>query len=203
MRRASLLGAAAAAGLAVCAGPAQAHIIATRLGDFYTGGLHPLASLEDPVLWLALGLLAGQQDVRSARWVVPAFPLALLAGLICARLWVLPSVAASVDAGAMVVLGGLLATAVPLAGPAVLGIATALGVLRGVANASGIGPDTNTVLFVAGTMLTGYVVVTLLASASATVRRSGVAWRRIAVRACGSWIMAVGVMLGGYTLAKL
>ncbi|CAH2601850.1 HupE-UreJ family metal transporter [Rhodovastum atsumiense] len=202
MKHPLLLGAAAIAGLTIAATPAQAHIVATRLGDFYTGGLHPLTGVEDVVQWLALGLVAGQQDVRRARWMVPVFPLALLAGIIGARLLHLPAMPEAIDAATMLVLGCLLAVAKPLNLPVLLGLTAIVGLLRGASNASGIGPDTDAVLFVSGLVLTGYAVVTLIAAAATSLLRGVAAtWPAVAVRACGSWIAAVGLMLGGYALA--
>ena len=55
-----------------------------RFGDFYGGVLHPLTALEHALPILALGLLAGQQGERAARWLVLVFPLALLIGAVLA-----------------------------------------------------------------------------------------------------------------------
>ena len=63
---------------------ADAHIVASRLGDFYAGALHPLSDLQDLILWAALGLLAGSLGASKGRWLVLVFPLGLLAGLILA-----------------------------------------------------------------------------------------------------------------------
>lgn len=60
--------------------PASAHTVDSRLGDFYGGMLHPLTALEHVLPFFAVGLLAGQQGERAARWLVLVFPLALLAG---------------------------------------------------------------------------------------------------------------------------
>ena len=51
---------------------AHAHLVNTRLGDFYGGMLHPLSGLEDVLAWFALAILAALQDPR-ARWLVIAF----------------------------------------------------------------------------------------------------------------------------------
>jgi urease accessory protein len=54
--------------------------LSSRFGDFYGGMLHPLTALEHAVPSLALGLLAGQQGARAARWLLLIFPLGLLVG---------------------------------------------------------------------------------------------------------------------------
>ena len=47
---------------------ADAHIVASRLGDFYTGALHPLTDLQDLVLWAAMGVLAGSLGMMPSAW---------------------------------------------------------------------------------------------------------------------------------------
>lgn len=201
LRRSILLPLAA---LATHAGTAEAHIVSSRLGDFYAGAAHPMTGLQDVVLWAALGVLAGTQPAERARWLVAVFPAGLLGGFLLGTAGGAAGVAAmgvaAVDAGCMVALGGLIAAAVRLPGPALAVLAFALGVVRGAANAGGVAPDTNTTLFAAGLALAGYVVVTLLSAAILTFRRPGLQWRGIALRAGGSWITAIGVMAGGYAL---
>ena len=181
--------------------PAEAHIVASRLGDFYAGALHPLTGLEDVLLWLALGLLAGMQPAGRARWLVPLFPLGLLAGLALGLQAGVPG-GAVLDAGAMVALGALLALAVRLPGPALCALALALGVWRGAANAAGVAPDANVTLFAAGFAVAGYAAITLTAAAAAAFVQPafvqpGQGWRAVTLRAAGSWIAAIGLMVGG------
>jgi len=54
---------------------ANAHIVASRLGDFYAGALHPLTDLQDIVLWIAAGLLAGSMGATRGRWLVLIVPV--------------------------------------------------------------------------------------------------------------------------------
>lgn len=192
----------ALAGLCLfAAGPAEAHIVSARLGDLYGGALHPLTDLPDVILWVALGLLAGSQDLRHARWLVLVFPAGLAAGLL---LGIMASVANGVqalDAAFMCVLGGLVAAAVRMPGPAILLLGLALAVARGVANAGGAEAGTNLYLFDTGFAAAGYAVITLVMAAAAALWRSNAAWHVVALRACGSWIAAIGLMVGGYALA--
>ncbi len=179
--------------------PAAAHIVGSRLGDFYAGAIHPLLGLEDVILWLALGLLAGLQSPARARLLVPVFPAALLAGFVLGMLTA-PRDPAVLDAALMVLLGALLATAARLPVWLLLILAGSLAVLRGVANAGGVGPETNIVLFGAGFVAIGYVAITVVAGATLAFRSNGQGWRVIGVRAAGSWIAAIGLMAGGFAL---
>lgn len=187
--------------LALCARPAEAHIVSSRLGDFYAGAAHPLTGLQDVVLWTALGVLAGTQPAARARWLVGVFPAGLVAGLLLGLAGGVTNGVAAVDAGCMVAIGGLIAAGLRLPGAALLTVAFMLGLVRGAANAGGAGADTNTVLFAAGFAVVGYAAITLLTAAVLTFRRPDTGWRSIALRACGSWIAAIGIMAGGYALA--
>jgi len=198
-RRTVLLPAIAA--VILCARPAEAHIVSSRLSDFYTGMAHPLTGLQDVVLWTALGVLAGTQPGARARWLVAVFPIGLVAGFVFGLATGVTNGNAAVDAGCMVALGGLIAAAVRLPGPALAIIALTLGLVRGAANAGGVDPSTNTVLFAAGLAVAGYSAITLLTAAVLTFQRPAAGWRSIALRAGGSWIAAIGVMAGGYALA--
>ena len=152
------------------------------------------------MLWLALGVLAGMQPPSRARWLVLLFPACLLAGLglgLASPGLVVPG---WVDAALMVAVGGLVALAARLPGAAVYGVAALVAVARGLANASGVAGDTNVMLFAAGFAVAGYAVLTLAAGATAAFRAPGVGWRTVALRAAGSWVAAVGLMVGGLAL---
>lgn len=187
--------------LLAAASPAAAHIVSSRLGDFYGGALHPLTSLADIVIWLALGLVAALQPPHWARWIVLAFPAGLLAGFVAAPVagWHTDPIA--LNAALMIGLGLLAAAAARLPGGVLLVLAVIVGVVRGAANASGLDPETDPTLFGAGLLLAGYAVVTLITALAGTFRRAGAPWRTIAMQAGGSWIAAIGLMVGGFALA--
>lgn len=185
--------------------PADAHIIATRLGDFYAGAVHPATDLYDAILWLALGLLAGSLGADRSRWLVILFPLGLAMGF-----WLAMENGSFAD-GALssaawaLVLGLMLAAGLRLPVTLLGLIGFALAVVRGMANAGGAGPETNVMLFAAGLVCSGYVVITLTMAIVVTFRRADggerTAWRAIALRALGGWIAAIGLMMIGFTLA--
>jgi len=206
MRRRLSRGAFAAASLLLVAQCADAHIVSSRLGDFYAGALHPLTDLQDGVLWTALGLLAGSLGAIHGRWLVLVAPVGLLlgftVGLSSGSAWI-GSLSAS---GMMVLLGLLLALGLRINVAALCAIALVLCLMRGVANAAGVGTGTDTVLFGLGVALSGYVFITLITALTFTFRKLEVqptrTWRDIALRACGSWIAAIGLMMGGFALAS-
>jgi hydrogenase/urease accessory protein HupE len=123
----------ATATLVASAQAADAHIVASRLGDFYTGALHPLTDLQDLILWVAMGVLAGSLGASKGRWLVLAFPLGLLAGLVLGRTTGFVSAGPAADAGMILVLGLLLAAAPRIPTALLCVIAFGLAVMRGAA----------------------------------------------------------------------
>ena len=184
---------------------AEAHIVASRLGDFYTGALHPLTDLQDLILWTAMGVLAGSLGTSRGRWLVLLFPLGLLAGLVLNRAFGIVSAWPAADAGIILVLGLLLAAEARIPTALLCSIAFGLAVMRGAANAGDLGPETNRLLFAAGLAGAGYAAITLTMALTVAFRGTdagrSIAWRGIAIRAFGSWIAAIGVMMGGFALA--
>ena len=195
----------AAAMLFVLPEAADAHIIASRLGDFYAGALHPLSDLQDLILWAAMGVLAGSLGAARGRWLVLVFPLGLLAGLVLGRAFGVVSAGPAADAGMILVLGLLLAAAARIPTTLLCAIAFGLAVMRGAANAGDLGPETDRLLFAAGLACAGYAAITLTMALTLTFRRPdaapAVAWRGIAIRAVGGWIAAIGLMMMGFALA--
>jgi urease accessory protein len=189
-----LAGGASAAGLA-WSQPAYAHSLSSRFGDFYGGALHPLTALEHLLPILALGLLAGQQGPRAARWLIMMFPLALLIGAGSATaVPPIPGVRLANELS-FAVLGLLVAAAwhVPLALLIVLG--ALFGLSHGYENGRAITPETVTYLFVLGVTTFGGLVTALVSAA--TIDLAARAWSRVAVRIAGSWIAAIGIMMIG------
>jgi urease accessory protein len=184
--------------------PADAHIVSSRLGDFYAGALHPLTDLQDLILWTALGVLAGSVGAPKGRWLVLIFPLGLLSGLMSAHVFGELAAGTALNAAMILLLGLLLAAALRIPTLLLCVFAFGLAVVRGAANASDLIPQTDLMLFAAGLACAGYAAITLVMALTVTFRRadSPMAWQGIAIRAFGGWIAAVGVMMAGLSLAS-
>jgi len=180
---------------------AHAHLVNTRLGDFYGGMLHPLTGVGDILPWLALAVLAAFQTAERARWVVVMFPLALFAGTASTLLW--PSLPFVPYAGiALIAIVGLAVAAgirLPVLVLAGLGVIVAL--VDGYQNGQAMVPSTDHWLFISGVAMIGYVVMTLVVALTLAFLKGRGGWREIALRAGGSWIAAVGIMALGLQLA--
>ena len=175
--------------------PSAAHTLDNRFGDFYAGVVHPVTALEHAPPILAMGLLAGQQGERAARWLVLAFPLALLIGAgLAAAAAPLPALGL-LNAASFVVLGLLLAAGLRLPLPVLIALGAVFGISHGYENGRAMAPDTAVHLFVLGVAAVGGLVTALVSAA--TIDLATTAWSRIAVRVAGSWIAAIGIMTIG------
>ena len=185
---------------------AEAHIVAIRLGDFYAGALHPLTDLQDVLLWLAIGLLAGSLGALRGRWLVLVFPIGLLAGLAFGEKASAIAANPAVDAVVAVVLGLLLAAGARVPTILLCAMAFVLAALRGAANASDLAPNTDRLLFAGGLACAGYAAITLIMALTLAFRGpladNSKAWRGIALRALGGWIAAIGLMMAGLAFAS-
>lgn len=186
--------------LSLAAGTAHAHLVSTRFGDFFGGALHPLTALEHVLPWFALGVLAGMQGPRCGRWLLLAFPLGLAAGSWLALLIHQEPFVTTLNMASFVVVGALVAAACPLATPLLIGLGVVFGFIHGYENGTAMNAETNKLLFTSGVAAVGYVVVALVTAMTVTFLGRRDEWRRIGLRALGSWIAAVGIMLLGFRL---
>jgi hydrogenase/urease accessory protein HupE len=103
--------------------------------------LHPLLSLDQVVPLIALSLLAGQQQRRTAIAVLLALPLAVVAGATAGLVWQAPAWFALFNIAAMVVLGALVALSLPLPRALSCSLSIALGLALGFTLGADVTPD--------------------------------------------------------------
>lgn len=185
--------------LCLVPGEAAAHLVSTRFGELYSGMLHPLTAPQHLVPWLALGLLAGFQDVRIARWALIAFPAAVCGGVVLADIGAALPQVDTANLVSLVILGLLVVLRVRLPLAAFLGLVGLFGLTHGFANGAPEVSGFGAFLYAVGVTLTAYLLVTLV-SAAAQALIEGHGWGQIAVRAVGSWVTAAGLIYGGFVL---
>jgi urease accessory protein len=179
---------------------AHAHLVNTRLGDFYGGMLHPLTGIEDMLPWFALAVLAALQGPQRARWLIAVFPLGLLAGAVLSIYVPALPISPAVGAGLLAVTGLAVAAAVKLPLPLLVVLGTAIALLHGYHNGQAMAASTDPLLFICGLTATGYVYLTVLTAIGIAFLEGTGGWRPIALRAGGSWAAAVGLMVLGLQL---
>jgi hydrogenase/urease accessory protein HupE len=179
--------------------PALAHSVSARFGELYSGLLHPLTTLIHLVPWIALGLLAGVLETSKARSVLYAFPAAVAAGALTAS--VLPDFGwvQTVNVMSFVVLGALVVLSRDLSLATFGSLTVVFGITHGFANNATDLSGGPLLLYVAGIALSAYLTV-VLTTAIAHFLKQRTRWGNVAIRAAGSWIIAIGVVFGGYTL---
>jgi hydrogenase/urease accessory protein HupE len=176
---------------------ARAHLTDTGLGPIYDGIAHLLLSFDDLLPVIALALLAGLNGARAGRLVLFILPVTWLAGGIAGVLAASVAPPPIVTSLSLLALGTLTAASARLRPALVVVLAVALGVIHGWLNGAGIalvGREANGLIGIAATI---FVVVALAAALVVSLRGP---WTRIAVRATGSWIAAIGLLMLGWGL---
>ena len=187
----------AAAIVALAPSTAHAHLVDSRLGDFYGGVLHPVTAFEGVLPWLALAALAAFQGAARARWLVVVFPLSLLGGCALSQLLPSPSFIPAISVALIAMTGLAVAAAVRLPLPVLLGLAAVMGLVHGYQNGQAMTATTDQLLFIAGVTAIGYGVMTIATGSAIAFLRGVGGWRPIVLRASGSWVAAVGIMVLG------
>jgi hydrogenase/urease accessory protein HupE len=189
--------AATAAALWLVPAPSHAHLVTTGLGPFYDGVSHFALTPEDLLPALALALLAGQRGERAGRLALFALPGAWLAGGLAGLALPTLQSATALTTVSFLALGGLVAAEARLRPEWVAGLAAVVGLLHGYLNGAAMSLAKLGALGLVGIVSTLFVVVALAAAMVVAIRAP---WGRIAVRVAGSWIVATGLLLLGWTL---
>lgn len=186
-----------AAALLLAPATAQAHLVNTGLGPVYDGVSHFALTPEDLVPALALALLAGQGGPRAGRLALFALPAAWLLGGLAGLALGGPSEAPLLTTVSFLGLGGLVAAEARLRAEWVAALAAVVGLLHGGLNGTAMAQAHLGALGLAGIVATLFVTVALAAALVVAIRAP---WGRVAVRVAGSWIVAVGLLLLGWSL---
>ena len=176
--------------------PSHAHLVTTGLGPFYDGVSHFALTPEDFLPAIALALLAGQRGSRAGRLALLALPGAWLAGGLVGLAVPTIQSATVLTTVSFLALGGLVAGEARLPPEWVAALAVLVGSLHGYLNGATMSQARLGGLGLAGIVSTLFVVVALAAALVVAIRAP---WGRIAVRVAGSWIVAMGLLLLGWS----
>jgi hydrogenase/urease accessory protein HupE len=175
---------------------AEAHLVTTGLGPVYDGVGHFAVSPEDLVPALGLALFAGLRGAAHARRALFVLPAAwLLGGLL--GLTAEPAVSPVPTALSFLLLGGLVAADVRLSLGVMTALAALIGLVHGFQNGAALARPGPGALGLVGVATGVFVLVALAASFVVPLRA---AWGRIVVRVAGSWTVAIGLLLLGWSL---
>jgi len=179
-------------------GIALAHEPSTGLGPVADGFTHLFLGFDDLLAVVAMAMLAGLGGRALARRVTLTLPAAWLAGGVAGWLGFASRVPASSTALSLLLVGILVAADRRAPSPIQLALAAAIGVLHGALNGAALaGTGGESLLALAGTAGAVLVVSLLVSRGASSVTRY---WQRVAVRAAGSWIAAIGLLYLGWAL---
>jgi len=175
----------------------EAHLVNTGLGPFYDGVSHLFIAPEDLLTVLALGMLAGMGGPLYGRTVLFSLTVAWIIGGV-AGLAHSSEIAFPLSAGiSYLVVGGLVALDRKVPIGVVIGLASSFGLLHGFLNGTAMVSSKLGWLGLAGVSAAVFVVVALVAAFVVWLQ---FAWARIGVRVAGSWIVAVGLLMVGWSM---
>jgi len=183
--------------VALCSEPAEAHLNSTGMGPVYDGLMHFLMSPEDLMPALALALLAGLRGVAYGRRALFTLPAAWLLGSLFGLTAAATNGSAVLSSCWFLLLGGLVVADAELSLRAMTALAVLLGLVHGYLNGTGMGQSGFAVVAVVGLASAVFVLTALAAAFVVQLRAS---WARIAVRVAGSWIVASGLLILGWSL---
>jgi urease accessory protein len=184
---------------------AAAHTLTPGIGDFYAGAFNLIAGPVDVLVWLSIAGIAALHDQRSAGWVAETFATGLLTGLSIARIRQLNAPPELLDAAILLSAGALMAVGHRLPGMALPGLALLIGIGRGWHYGADTLARPGLAALAGGLTLAGYVLVACSVAVLLWFNHSDIGipqrgWRIVALRAFGSWISAVGILWGGFTM---
>lgn len=177
-------------------GAALAHSPIEGVGVFYNGMVHPLIVPSHLICLVAVGLLCGQHAPRVSRLALPAFAVALGAGLVAGLLGA-PTFGTAPLLAVVAAMGAAVALEMAF-GPLLAVLAFVAGLLLGLGSAEPLASMRETLLASAGVWLGAIVIATLVGGASAGLTRP---WQRVGVRTLGSWLTAAAIVVLTLSLA--
>jgi len=160
--------------------------------------LHPLSTLLHLLPWVAIALLCGiQRQSAYSRWALLLFPGATLLGALIGSQFLHPDWIYLINMSSFLI-GLLVALALNLNPAVLIAVLSIFGFSHGFANGEPGLRGSDFVLYVGGVAAAAYLLMTLM-SAAAKLTITQAPWGIVAVRAVGSWIMAVGILHIGFT----
>jgi urease accessory protein len=189
---------AALAALLVATTPARAHDVASGIGGFYGGLLHPLLVPTHTLALVGLGLCIGQHMSRQRAVLLTLFGVSLVAGVIM----IVSAFAVTAAEYAILAVAAAAGLAVASARPQWLVSAPLAAVAGAAIELDSVPQEISmwaTFLALTGSAVAAFPIVMVVSQLTAYCRRD---WQRIAVRVAGSWIAASAILVLALRLAR-
>ena len=192
MIRRGIIRAALGSGLSLWAPLAFPHEAAFHVPASLAGAVNYLSGVEHVLGAIAMGLLAGQCGRNAIAASFAVLSMGLIGGAIASGYTVTVPYVDVTNLGAAAGIGVLVALRFPVGLTALAGIGFLLGLAQGYSNGLAIRIDTAEVLFIAGIVA---ACLSILSLASTVALAARAPWQAIAVRAAGSWIAAIAIIV--------
>ncbi len=190
---------AGVAALLAATSSAQAHGMASGIGGFYGGLVHPLLVPAHMFALAGLGLCIGQQAPRQRAVLLALFAASLVAGVIV----IVSAFAVTAAEAAILGVAAAAGLALAVARPHWLFVGAPLAAIAGVAVELDSVPEeismSATFLGLAGSVVGAFLIVMLVSGLTPYWQRD---WHRIAVRIAGSWIAASAILVLALRFAR-
>ena len=179
-------------GLSLWAPLAFPHEAAFHVPAALAGAVNYVSGVEYVLGAIAMGLLAGQRGLSVIAVSLAALAMGLIGGAIASGYTVTVPYVDLTNLAAAAGVGVLVALRFPVGLTAVAAIGLLLGLAQGYSKGLAMYIDTPEILFIAG--IVG-ACLSILALASALALAARASWQAIAVRAAGSWIAAISLIV--------
>jgi len=178
--------------------PPSVHLNSTGMGPVYDGLLHFFTSPEDIVPVVALAMFAGLRGAEYGRRALFTLPVSWFFGCLLGVLASQP-VSWPVPAISFLLFGSLVAANANLSLRAMTLLTALLGMVQGAMNGAGVRLSGSVLVVYAGLVGGIFIVVALVSALVIPLRPP---WARIVVRVAGSWIVATGLLLLGWSVRR-
>lgn len=186
------------AALVPWSGTAHAHLVNTGLGPVYDGASHLFVTFDDLLAVVAMAALAGLNGPSAARRTLFVLPIAWLAAGWAGSETGASPLPAGITSLTLLALGILVAADRKLPPRAGWIVPALLGIAHGWMNGAGIAAAGRGAGGLVGIACSIFLLVALVSAFVVSLRRP---WTRIAVRAAGSWVAAIGLLYLGWTVS--
>jgi hydrogenase/urease accessory protein HupE len=178
-------------------GKAYAHLVTTGLGPIYDGISHLFLSPDDLLGVLALAMLAGLGGPIYGRRVLFLLPPFWLIGGVAGLMTLQSEVSLPViSTFSFLIIGLFVVLDRRYPEWLIVLLAALLGLLHGFLNGTAMAETGDGFLALLGIGSAVFVVVALSSALIVSLKPS---WTRVAVRVAGSWIVAIGMLMLGWS----
>lgn len=179
---------------------ASAHGLSPAISGFYAGGLMVLVTPDDVLQWIALCTFAAMHEPNRAGWTAEALVAGLVGGFALGSLGLVGSFPRWVSGAELLVIGALLSAGTHVPFIVLTGFAATIGLLRGAHDGLDAVGRPDKLALAAGIGIIAYLVMVIGISVLVWLLPHITSIRTVAIRAFGSWVVAIALMLGAFGL---